>query len=58
MYCIGVVVETNEQLLSTPEMVNAHAETDAWFVKIKMSDASEMDGKFHIILYLPWYTIL
>ena len=34
----------NDKLLMTPEMVNSHAMSDAWFVKIKVNDASEFDG--------------
>ena len=39
----GTVVEVNEQLSDEPGMVNEHAEGDAWFVKIEIADASEID---------------
>ena len=38
----GTVVEINEQLTEEPGMVNEHAEGDAWFIKIKIKDDSEL----------------
>ena len=40
----GEVVEINAPLEDEPELVNASAEVDGWFVKIKPSDLSELDG--------------
>ena len=40
----GKVVELNEDLLDTPEVVNSDPYGDAWMIKIQMSDASELDG--------------
>ena len=40
----GEITETNTVLSDTPETVNASAEGDGWFVRIKLSDASELDG--------------
>jgi len=40
----GEVVEANAALSTAPETVNAAAETDGWFARIKVSDASELDG--------------
>eukprot|EP00563_Minutocellus_polymorphus_P020946 CAMPEP_0197734142 /NCGR_PEP_ID=MMETSP1434-20131217/44263_1 /TAXON_ID=265543 /ORGANISM="Minutocellus polymorphus, Strain CCMP3303" /LENGTH=160 /DNA_ID=CAMNT_0043321549 /DNA_START=85 /DNA_END=567 /DNA_ORIENTATION=+ len=39
----GTITEINEILGDEPGMVNSHAETDAWFVKIEMEDDSELD---------------
>ena len=39
----GTITEINEVLSDEPGMVNSHAESDAWFVKIEMSDDSELD---------------
>ena len=39
----GEVVEVNGALEDDPAKVNADAEGDGWFVKIKMSDTSELD---------------
>jgi len=33
----------NEQLVDKPELVNSHAMSDAWFVKIKMSNSAELE---------------
>ena len=40
----GEVTEANSMLEDTPEKVNEAAASDAWFVKLKLSDASELDG--------------
>ena len=40
----GTVVEINEALSDEPGMVNTSAESDAWFIKLEISDASELDG--------------
>ena len=40
----GEVIEGNAALASAPETVNADAEGEGWFAKIKVSDASQIDG--------------
>jgi glycine cleavage system H protein len=40
----GEVIEGNAVLASAPETVNADAEGEGWFAKIKVSDASQIDG--------------
>lgn len=40
----GTITAINEALEDAPETVNAAPETDGWFFKIKISDASELDG--------------
>lgn len=40
----GEIVEANGDLEAEPSKVNEDAEGSAWFVKIKLSDASELDG--------------
>jgi glycine cleavage system H protein len=40
----GEVVEVNEGLNDTPEKVNSDPYGDAWFVKIKMANALEIDA--------------
>ena len=40
----GTVVEVNEALDATPELVNADANGDGWFVVIEATDLSEMDN--------------
>ena len=38
----GTVVEINEALNDDPGMVNTEAENNAWFIKIEISDESEL----------------
>ncbi len=40
----GEVVEANSALETNPGLVNEDPEGDAWFIKIKISDTSELDG--------------
>lgn len=40
----GEIVETNSDLEGEPSKVNDDAEGSAWFVKIKLSNTSELDG--------------
>lgn len=40
----GEVVEANGELDSNPGLVNEDPEGGAWFIKIKISDKSELDG--------------
>jgi glycine cleavage system H protein len=40
----GEVVEANGDLEGNPGLVNEDPEGAAWFMKIKLSDASELDG--------------
>jgi len=47
----GEIVGINGALGDTPEMVNAEAESGAWFMKIKLSDTSELDGLMDAAAY-------
>jgi glycine cleavage system H protein len=40
----GEVVEANSALEANPGLVNEDPEGAAWFIKIKISDTSELDG--------------
>ena len=40
----GSIVEVNDALDGKPETVNEDAYGDGWMVKVKMSDASEVDA--------------
>jgi glycine cleavage system H protein len=40
----GTVVEVNEALSDEPGLVNSDAESNAWFIKIEVSDESELEG--------------
>ena len=40
----GEVIEFNDSLESTPEVVNSDPYGNGWMVKVRFSDASEIDG--------------
>lgn len=40
----GTVIEVNEDLEESPDLVNNHPYDDGWFYKIKVSDATELEG--------------
>ena len=40
----GEVTEINEEIESNPEVINSDAYGNGWLIKIKISDASEIDG--------------
>ena len=40
----GEVVEVNSELEGDPAMVNRDAEGEAWFLKVKLANPSELDG--------------
>ncbi len=39
----GTVVEVNQELPESPEMINEDCYGDGWLVKVKVSDTSELD---------------
>ncbi|GLO63887.1 glycine cleavage system H protein [Vibrio sp. MACH09] len=40
----GEIVEVNEELEDSPELINEESYEGGWIVKIKMSDPSELDA--------------
>ena len=40
----GEVVETNQNIVDDPSKINADPEGEAWFFKLKVKDASEMNS--------------
>ena len=40
----GEVVEVNKELEGDPALVNREAESSAWFMKVKLSNPSELEG--------------
>jgi glycine cleavage system H protein len=40
----GEIVEVNEELEDSPELINEESYEGGWIVKVKMSDASELDN--------------
>lgn len=47
----GEIVEFNEELESSPEMVNNSPYEDAWMIKVKISDMSEIDALLDAAAY-------
>ena len=47
----GEVVEVNEDLEGTPDLVNSDPEGDGWFFKLRMDDASELDNLMDAAAY-------
>ncbi|WP_432821405.1 glycine cleavage system protein GcvH [Trichloromonas sp.] len=39
----GEVIEINEELQDTPELINTSPYEDGWMLKIKIADSSELD---------------
>ena len=54
----GEVIEGNAALADAPETVNADPEGDGWFAKIKVSDASVLDGLMDQAAYDAYLTTL
>ncbi|PKP80487.1 MAG: glycine cleavage system protein H [Alphaproteobacteria bacterium HGW-Alphaproteobacteria-18] len=50
----GAVLESNTGLADAPEKVSEAAETDAWFVRIKIADTSELDGLMDLAAYTAY----
>ncbi len=48
----GEVVAVNEELSGDPALVNREAETGGWLMKVKLSDASELDSLMDRDAYL------
>jgi len=40
----GEIADINEALEGDPALVNSAAETDGWFVKLKLADTAELDS--------------
>lgn len=40
----GEIIEFNEGLEDDPELVNTSPYNDGWMIKLKLSDASQLDG--------------
>ncbi len=47
----GEIVEVNEGLADSPELVNADPYGDGWMVKVKLSDPSEVDSLLDVGAY-------
>ena len=47
----GTISAVNEDLVDTPELINAEPYTDGWMVKITISDASQLDSLMNAEAY-------
>jgi len=47
----GTVTDVNSDLEGNPGLINDDAESDGWFVKIKISDMSDLDGLMDLDAY-------
>lgn len=47
----GTVTEVNAVLEDAPETVNASADGDGWFLKLKITDADELEGLMDAAAY-------
>lgn len=47
----GEIVEVNDSLADTPELLNSDPFGEAWLVKIKISDPDELDGLMDAVAY-------
>lgn len=47
----GEIIEFNSALEASPETVNSDPYGDGWMVKVKISDASELDGLMDAAAY-------
>ncbi len=54
----GEVIEGNDALGSAPETVNADPEGEGWFAKVRVSDASALDGLMDRAAYDAYLTTL
>ena len=54
----GEVVEGNSALQDDPSLVNSDPEGEGWFFKLRLSDASELDGLMDETAYRDWVETL
>lgn len=54
----GEVTEVNERLADEPDLVNSSAEGDGWFFRVRLSDASQVDGLMDAAAYREYLASL
>lgn len=50
----GTVTEVNESLVDEPGLINADPLGDGWFFRLRLKDASELDGLMDEAAYGAW----
>ncbi len=54
----GDVVEGNQALVDDPALVNSDPEGEGWFFKLRLADASQVDGLMDENAYREWVATL
>jgi glycine cleavage system H protein len=54
----GEVVEGNQAIADDPALVNSDPEGQGWFFKLKLDNASELDGLMDEAAYREWIKTL
>ena len=54
----GEVIEGNPAVVDDPSLINSDPEGEGWFFKLKLSDASELDGLMDEAAYRDWVKTL
>ena len=54
----GEVIEGNQAVIDDSSLVNSDPEGEGWFFKIRLSDASELDGLMDEASYRDWVKTL
>jgi glycine cleavage system H protein len=54
----GEVIESNAAVADDPALINRDPEGDGWFFKLKLSDASELNGLIDEAAYREWVKTL
>jgi glycine cleavage system H protein len=54
----GEVIEGNSAIGDDPALINRDPEGEGWFFKLKLSDASELDGLMNEADYREWVKTL
>jgi len=54
----GEVIEGNSALADDPALINRDPEGEGWFFKLKLSNASELDGLMDEAAYREWVKTL
>ena len=54
----GEVIEGNSAIADDPSLINRDPEGEGWFFKLKLSDASELDGLMDEVAYREWVKTL
>jgi glycine cleavage system H protein len=54
----GEVIEGNSAIADDPALINRDPEGEGWFFKLKLSDASELEGLMDEAAYREWVKTL